>query len=210
MEQRSNGCPRVKIAILIEGKTEEVFLPALRQFLGKRLSGRMPKLVSHRCNGRVEKGDALRRVVEKHLHTGADAVIALTDVYTGTIDFIDAADAKRKMREWVGPNERFCAHTAQYEFEAWLLPYRSDIQRLAKHNRDAPASRPEAVNHNKPPSVWLCEIFEAGKSGRSYSKARDAARILRDNDLTVAAHACPELRMFLNTILRLCEGGCLE
>ena len=28
----------------------------------------------------------------------ADAVIALTDVYTGTDDFTDAADAKAKMR----------------------------------------------------------------------------------------------------------------
>ena len=211
MEQRSDGWPRVKIAILIEGKTEEVFLPALRQFLGTRLSGRMPRLVAHRSNGRVEKGDALRRIVEKHLHVGADAVIALTDVYTGSIDLVDAADAKWKMREWVGPDERrFFAHAAQYEFEAWLLPYWVDIQRLAKSDHGAPAGKPESVNHNKPPSAWISEIFEAGKSRRSYSKARDAARILLDNDLTIAAGACPELKEFLNTILRLCEGECLE
>ena len=200
----------MKIAILIEGKTEEVFVPALRQFLGKLLPGRMPKLVSHRCNGRVEKGPALRRIVEKHLHIGADAVIALTDVYTGTRDFVDAADAKRKMREWVGPNERFFSHAAQYEFEAWLLPYWADIKRLAKSDLGAPAGKPESVDHNKPPSHRIRDAFEAGKSGRSYSKARDAARILRDNDLTIAAGACPELKEFLNTILRLCDGACLE
>jgi hypothetical protein len=200
----------VKIAILMEGKTEEVFLPTLRRFLDKRLPGRMPKLVSHRCNGRVEKGDALRRPVEKHMHTGADAVIALTDVYTGGTDFVDAADAKRKMHEWVGRTERFFGHAAQYEFEAWLLPYWADIQRLAKSGRGAPAVKPELVNHNRPPSVWISEVFETGKSGRSYSKARDAARILRDYDLTIAANACPELKMFLNTILRLCEGQPLE
>jgi hypothetical protein len=34
----------------------------------------------------------------------ADAAVALTDVYTGTRDFIDAADAKAKMRDWVGEN----------------------------------------------------------------------------------------------------------
>jgi len=170
----------------------------------------MPKIVSHRSNGRVEKGDALRRIVDKYLHTGADAVIALTDVYKGSMDFVDAADAKRKMREWVGHNKRFHPHAAQYEFEAWLLPYWADIQRLARHNRDAPARQPEAVNHNKPPSAWISEIFESGKSGRSYVKARDAARILRDNDLTIAAGACPELKELLNTILKLCEGECLE
>jgi hypothetical protein len=200
----------VKIAILIEGKTEEVFLPALRQFLGKRLSGRMPKLVPHRSNGRVEKGDALRRIVEKHLHTGADAVIALTDVYTGGIDFVDAADAKRKMRKWVGPNERFYAHAAQYEFEAWLLPYWETIRRLARSDIGAPTGKPESVNHNRPPSQWIGDAFEPGKSGRSYSKARDAVRILRDKDLTIAANACPELKTFFNTILQLCAGECLE
>jgi hypothetical protein len=170
----------------------------------------MPKLISHRCNGRVEMGDALRRIVEKHLHTGADAVIALTDVYTGSRDFEDAADAKRKMRQWVGPNDRFFAHAAQYEFEAWLLPYWDQIRRLARSDVGAPAGRPESVNHNRPPSHRIRDAFEAGKSGRSYSKTRDAGRILRDNDLTIAARACAELKGFLNTILKLCDGECLE
>ena len=200
----------MKIVLLIEGKTEEAFLPALRQFLGSRLIGRMPRLDPDPYDGRLQKGDKLRLDVERHLRTGADAVIALTDVYTGSRDFADAADAKRKMREWVGPNERFFAHAAQYEFEAWLLPYWADIQRLARHNRRAPSAKPESVNHNKPPSIWLVEIFEAGKSGRSYSKARDAGRILRDNDLAIAANACVELKGFLNTILQLCEGERLE
>ena len=152
----------------------------------------------------------LRLDVERHLRTGADAVIALTDVYTGDRDFVDAADAKRKMREWVGPNERFFAHAAQYEFEAWLLPYWADIKRLAKSDLGAPAGKPESINHNKPPSDRIRDAFEAGKSGRSYSKARDAGRILRDNDLAIAANACAELKGFVNTILRLCDGECME
>ncbi len=160
----------MKIVLLIEGKTEEVFLPALRQFLEKRLHGRMPRLDPDPYNGRLEKGDVLRRDVHRHLKTGADAVIALTDVYTGSRDFIDAADAKRRMREWVGANDRFFAHAAQYEFEAWLLPYWADIKRLAKHDRGAPGSKPELINHTKPPSVWITETFRTGKSGRSYVK----------------------------------------
>jgi hypothetical protein len=58
-------------------------------------------------------------------------VIALTDVYTGTDDFLDAADAKQKMRAWVGKNDRFHPHVAQHDFEAWLLPFWTDIQSLA-------------------------------------------------------------------------------
>jgi hypothetical protein len=53
----------------------------------------------------------------------ADAVITLTDVYTGANEFKDAADAKDKMRQWVGVNDKFYPHAAQHDFEAWLLPF---------------------------------------------------------------------------------------
>ncbi|MFN0169619.1 MAG: hypothetical protein ACKV22_24620 [Bryobacteraceae bacterium] len=111
----------MKIAILIEGETEKVFLPHLRFYLGTKLAGRMPKLVPHKYDGRIPKQEKLKRVVETLLQgqdPDADHVIALTDVFTGSSDFKDASDAKRKMRRWVGPNERFHAHAAQHDFEA--------------------------------------------------------------------------------------------
>ena len=78
--------------------------------------------------------------VENLLNTQgrADAVIALTDVYTGKGDFRDAADAKAKMRNWGGRNDRFYPHAAQHDFEACLLPYWSEIQKVAGHNKNAP------------------------------------------------------------------------
>jgi hypothetical protein len=130
-------------------------------------------------------------------------VIALTDVYTGTDDFADATDAKGKIRRWVGKNDRFHPHAAQHDFEAWLLPCWSDIQALAGHKKGAPPGRPETVNHNKPPSHHIREIFRIGSCRDDYSKPRDANRILRGKDLSVAANKCPELKAFLNTILTL-------
>ena len=198
----------MKIAILVEGSTERVFMPHLREFLKARAVPEMPKLDPFPCDGHVYKGEKLRRTVEALLRNGkkpADAVIALTDVYTGGDDFTDAADAKRKMREWVGPEARFHPHTAQHDFEAWLLPFWSDIQRLAGHNKTAPAGHPESVNHSKPPAYHIADIFRLGKK-RSYSKPRDAGVILRGKDLTVAARECPELKSFLNTILTLSGG----
>ena len=199
----------MKIAILIEGETERVFLPYLREFLSPRLPGKMPKLISIKYDGRIPKREKLKGVVAALLQGGrpdADHVIALTDVYTGSNDFEDAADAKQKMRSWVGPNECFHPHVAQYDFEAWLLPYWPDIQRLARHNRIAPSGVPESVDHNHPPSDHLKEIFRTGKGPRHYTKTRDAKRILQGKDLSVAAAACPELRAFLNTVLTLSEG----
>jgi len=198
----------MKIAIIVEGDTERAFRRHLRKFLQTRLAGRMPKLDPVRCHGRIPKEAKLKRMVELLLTSGkepADAVIALTDVFTGTNppDFVDAADAKAKIRTWVGHVSAFHPHAAQYEFEAWLLPFWTDIQRLAGHNRTI-AAAPEQVNHNSPPSHRIRELFSAGKRG-TYIKARDAGRILEGKDLLVAAQACRELKAFLNTILTLCQ-----
>ncbi|MBR8834746.1 MAG: DUF4276 family protein [Stigonema ocellatum SAG 48.90 = DSM 106950] len=198
----------MKIAVLVEGATEKAFKPILEDFLRQRLQQKMPKLKFILYNGRIPKEEKLRRIVD-NLLTGKDAcgaVIALTDVYTGTKDFVDAADAKAKMTDWVGNNPKFYPHAAQYDFEAWLLPYWSTIQKLAQHNKSAPSSLPEKVNHNNPPSYRIQEIFEIGKCNRSYSKIRDAATILRKNNLMDAINLCDELKGFLNTILSLCES----
>jgi hypothetical protein len=198
----------MKISLIIEGDTEVAFREALRHFLQTRLAGRMPKLDPVPCHGRVPTSEKLRRQVEKLLSgaQAADVVIALTDVYTGTREFEDAADAKAKMRGWVGDEGRFHPHAAQHDFEAWLLPYWAKIQRLARHNKAAPASHPEKVDHHKPPCEHIKEVFRVGACSRHYSKVRDGAAILRDEDLLVAARACGELRAFLNTILTLCGG----
>jgi len=199
----------LKITILVEGKTEKAFIPHVRNFLKNRLQGRMPNLDPFPYDGRIPKEGKLRRVVEFSLkgNQAADAVIALTDVYTGTSDFRDSADAKLKMRQWVGENPAFYPHVAQYDFEAWLLPYWSEIQRLAGHRQNAPGGAPEDVNHNHPPSHYIREIFRIGTCRDDYSKTRDANRILQGRDLAVAASKCPELRAFLNTILTLAGGS---
>jgi hypothetical protein len=153
----------MKIALLIEGETERVFLPYLRVFLNPRLPAKMPRLVTNKYDGRIPKQEKLKRVVETLLrgaNPDADHVIALTDVYTGSNDFQNATDAKQKMRSWVGPNDRFHAHVAQHDFEAWLLPYWPAIQELAKHNRTVPAGPPESVNHNHPPPYHIKESFQ--------------------------------------------------
>ena len=188
------------------------FKSHLRSFLQTKLAGAMPKLDMFPYDGRIPKENKLARVVANLLSTGnpaSDAVIALTDVYTGGGDFQNAADAKAKMRQWVGAEPRFYPHAAQYDFEAWLLPYWDEIQHLAGHNRHAPPGQPETVNHQRPPSYHIREIFRIGTSRGGYSKARDANKILRGKDLGIAAGQCSELKSFLNTILRVCGGTLL-
>lgn len=168
----------------------------------------MPKLDMFPYHGRIPKGDELRRSVLRLLsgRQPSNAVIALTDVYTGTADFLNADDAKAKMREWVGPQEHFYPHVAQHDFEAWLLPYWDEIQKLAGHNKTRPAGMPEAVNHDNPPAYRIKEIFRIGNCRDDYSKPRDANRILRGKDLGVSAALCPELKAFINRIILLSGG----
>lgn len=199
----------MKISMIVEGKTEAAFMPHLRRYLAGQLPGRMPALDPLPYDGRIPTGDKLRRIVENLLYgrsNPADHVVALTDVYTGSSppDFLDAADAKNKMRQWVGEEARFHPHAAQYDFEAWLLPYWSTIQRLAGHNRSAPTGNPEQVDHGNPPAHRIKEIFELGRCRDSYVKPRDAGRILRENDLSLAVARCSELKALVNTVLLLC------
>ena len=195
----------VRIAIIIEGETEVVFIPKLREFLKAYIST-MPKLDLVPSDGRIPTKDKLKHQVRNLFNDKkkpADYVIALTDVYTGTNEFRDAQEAKAKMREWVGHETRFLPHVALHDFEAWLLPYWSDIQKLAGSNRTLPSSQPEHINHGKPPSFWLKEVFRNGSKGKCYVKTRDAGRILRDKNLIEAAQVCGELKAFLTTILLL-------
>ncbi len=197
----------MKITLIVEGKTEKAFLPHLRKYLEIRLPGKMPRLDANPYDGRIPTGDKLKRIVQKMLSGKfpSDHIIALTDVYTGSQppEFQNAADAKNKMRLWVGTEPRFHPHVALHDFEAWLLPYWPSIQKLAGHNKCAPTGNPETVNHNNPPAYRIKEIF---KSGKSYVKPRDAGRILRNNDLAVAVAACPELKSLVNTIISVCGG----
>ena len=195
----------MKIAFIAEGRTEKVFGRHLVRFLEPRLAGRMPRLSPHIYDGRIPAGERLKRVVDRLLNE-ADAVIALTGVYTGTREFVNATHAKEKMREWVGPEGRFHPHAAQHDFEAWLLPCWSDIQRLSGSNRTAPPGNPQTVNHDNPPAHRIRDVFRTGTARRSYVKPRDAHRILEGKDLAIAAARCGELKALLNTILSLCGG----
>jgi len=199
----------LRIAIIVEGKTEGALAPALQNFLKERLAGRMPKLRFFPEDGRLPTGEKLKGDVERHLKNNFVAVIALTDVYTGSRppEFTNAGDAKEKMKRWVGQNPKFHPHAAQYEFEAWLLPYWSRIQDRSGNRRPPWSQNPESVDHDCPPAKRLKKLVRSGSNKRSYVKTRDAKAILEGQDLALSAAQCPELKAFQNTLLSLAGGA---
>jgi len=193
----------VRIAILVEGKTEKAFKRHLLGFLKTRLAGKMPRLDFDVRDGSLPTGEKLQRVVQRLLDAKrypANAVIALTDVYP---EYENAADAKAKMKAWVPGEDRFHVHVALHDFEAWLLPYWDKIQKLTGSNRKSPGGDPEKVNHNNPPAYRLAEVYRIGTKTQSYIKTRDGGRILQGENLMVAIEACSELKSFVNRILTL-------
>jgi len=131
-------------------------------------------------------------------------IVTVTDVYP---KFRGAADAKTALRRHVGNSageKAFRAHAAQYELEAWLLPFWDEIARSLGRTAERakrPAGKPEEVNSQRPPSKHLEELFN--RAGRKYDKVRYASQWLTAGRLEAAATHCPELKDFLNSILEL-------
>lgn len=193
----------MKIVVLSEGKTETVCKRKFKEFVdeiakkeGKPLVG----LSTKQFKGPITEKELKARVKMSLNDSDTVAVIALTDVYP---KYKSAGEAKETLRKWVGGEPRFHPHAAQFDFEAWLIPYWDDICKRLGRKKQVPGREPEKINLMKPPSKHLEELYRT--ANRHYDKANDAHTILRDKDLTIAAGRCPELKSFLNTILRCAE-----
>lgn len=191
------------IVLLAEGDTERALSEHLKAFLDQRaVQERKPK-VRLVTRGRIEvRADKLLRQVELELQNAeVQAVIGLMDVFP---NFGSAAEAKSWLRSAVKDNSRFYAHAAQYDVEAWLLPYWDDICRRLRLEKRSPGAYPEQVDGQKPPAYHLDELYRQAKPrARKYNKPLEMRDILRGKDLTIAADACPEFKAFLNTLLTL-------
>jgi hypothetical protein len=201
-----------EIVLLVEGKTENAIKPVLKQFLDARCEAEeKPKvrLSTKPLDSRLLKERVLRDQVRMNLkHPSVIGVIALIDVVCSGRDrqFENADDAIRFL-EGAAPNEpRYRAHAAQYDFEAWLLPYWDSIASKLNQKKQSPGANPETVNHDHPPSRHLRELYR--KANLDYDKPRDALAILNGKDLTISAAKCSQFKAFLNSLLFF--TGCVE
>jgi hypothetical protein len=194
----------VSVVLLAEGRTEKVLAQHVKRFLDQRaVEEKRPKMMLISRDIMNLNAGKLRGRIRREL--GMDsvtAVVGLVDVYP---HLASASEAKEFLREAAGGEKRFFAHAAQWDVEAWLLPYWDAIcARLGDRNHPAPGPHPEQVDHDYPPSRRLKDLYRTTK-GWNYVKPQEFDAILRDKDLTIAAQRCPELKSFLNTLLKL--GG---
>ena len=167
----------------------------------------MPKLVARPLNSNIPPRHELIKMVRALLQDGSNHVIILTDV-KGPNKFKDAQDAIAQIESSLGglrePNNQVFVHAAQYELEAWLIPFWPQIQKLAQSQRQKPTPRPEQINNQNPPSKLLGELWRTGgRKSKSYNKVLHLPKILKGQDLEHASKECPTLKSFLNRLLTL-------
>lgn len=192
------------IVLLVEGKTEAALKRHLKRFLdGRAEAEEHPKVALRTKDVMTLSESRLRRRIRLELSAAqVSAVIGLIDVYP---NFASAKEAKDFLRRAADGNPDFFAHAAQYEVEAWLLPYWEAICNRVGVDRAAPGAQPEQVDLIHPPSHRLEALYRLARPRRKYIKTIEMAAILQGKDLTIAANLCPEFKSLLNTLLSL--GG---
>ncbi len=190
------------IVLVVEGATEKALKEKIKLFLDERAENqKKPRIRLQARNFKSLNPTDLRYQAEDALEKGAAAVVALIDVYPR---FRNAAEAKDWLRQATGNPSGFYAHAAQFDVEAWLLPYWDAICGRIGVKQSSPGANPEQVDNQNPPSKRLKTLYQRAKpKPKRYVKQIEMAAILRDKDLTLAAAQCPELKAFLNTLLTL-------
>ena len=194
----------MSIVLLVEGKTETALKDRLKRFLDQHATkeGRPKTALRTKDIMTLNEGKLRGRIRLELRDPQVLAVVCLIDVHP---NFSSAQKAKEFLRQAADEDPRFFAHAAQYEVEAWLLPYWDAICRRVGVNRAVPGHQPEQVDLDHPPSHRLEELYRLATPKRKYIKTIEMAAILQGNDLTIAASLCPEFKSLLNTLL--CLGG---
>jgi hypothetical protein len=81
---------------------------------------------------------------------------------------------KKKMQQWAGNNPKSYPHAARYGFEAWLIPFWHEIQRIADTAIGSRGASPEKIDYDNPPSRRIRRTFQAGSCRGACVKTPDA------------------------------------
>lgn len=190
----------MRVVLICEGATEAAIRTGLREFLHSRAKSvaRLGITMSSLKGPTIRT--KLQTIVRNHFEeSDVIGVVALTDVYPDHKNATVAKDALRRFAGTEAKREAFRVHAAQFEIEAWILPFWSEIAKHLKIDAKSPGANPEQVNDQKPPSHHLKELFRRAK--RDFDKVTDGPRWLTGDRLAKAADSCPELKSFLNSLL---------
>jgi len=195
----------VRVVLICEGATEAAIRIGLREFVHARAKSTQRLGITMSSLKGPTIRTKLQTIVRNHFEeSDVIGVVALTDVYPNHKDATVAKDALRRFAGTEAKREAFKVHAAQFEIEAWILPFWDEIARSLRIDAKPPGANPEQVNGQKPPSHHLKELYR--RAGRDFDKVIDGPKWLTGDRLTEAAKACPELKSFLNSLLEFADA----
>jgi hypothetical protein len=113
------------IVLLVEGSTEKTLTDQLKEYLDQRatLVGR-PRVALRAVKIKSTEPHALGQQIRLQLQTqNTTDVVGLMDVFPHFTDALAVKTFLRGVAECAGVTQHFYPHAAQYDVEAWLLPY---------------------------------------------------------------------------------------
>lgn len=195
----------MKVVVVCEGSTEAALRSAIRDYVHNKSKGRARVGVRVRSlDGAVVRRKLASVVAYELADRDVVGVVAVTDVYP---NFQNAAVAKSSLMSQVGREHhpQFRAHVAQHDLEAWLIPFWDEIAKYLRVDAKSPGARAEEINGVRPPSLRISELYR--KAGRKYRKPIDGPTWLTGERLEHAAKSCPELKLFLDSLLEFAGVG---
>lgn len=191
----------MKVVVVCEGRTERALKSAFRDVITRSIGHARVGIETRSMDGRLAKRKfttVVRNLLQKE---DVRAVVALTDVYPYYNDALSAKNALNGLVEDVPVSKEFRPHAAQFEVEAWLIPFWDEIASRLRVKAKRPGANPERVNTTKPPSQHIQDLYARAK--KKYDKVIDGQRWLTADRLERASAECPELREFLDTLVEL-------
>lgn len=199
----------MKFVLFVEGETERKALP---DFFRRWLDGKL----SHPVGIQVVKFEGWAELVKDTpkkarmylQQPDVIAVIALLDLYGPTFFPGNKREADERF-EWARKDiegkvgeKRFRQFFAVHEVEAWLLSNPSIFPHDLMQAVKSKSLRPELVNLDEPPSVFLERVY-LQYTKRTYKKVTHGKDLFDKLDPEEACSKCPRLKQLLDEMLVL-------
>ncbi|MCH7719816.1 MAG: DUF4276 family protein [Planctomycetes bacterium] len=189
----------MRVVVICEGKTEVTLRPAWTKLVQRRRLTKATAAIKTRAmRGPVCQPKLVRVVGELGAKSDVAGIIVLTDVYPAS----SAQEVMGKINRLVAeaaPKAPCRTHVAQFDVEAWAMPFWDEIAASLGFEASRPRAKPEDINHKNPPSKRLRALYR--RAGYAYDKVRDGRKWLTADRLERAAKDCPQLKDFLNSLL---------
>ncbi len=200
----------MKIALLVEGKTEAEGVP---RFLKRWLDPQFFQPIRlHAINlggaGKylADYAGRAQRLLDSDEFAG---VVGLLDLYGSDLPYPEGSVdekykwAKKELERRVA-RKNFRQHFAVHETEAWLLCNPEGFPAVVRNA--LPERKPEEVNFDNPPKAVL-QKFYWEKLKRRYREAIDGPALFSKLDPQKAAALCPHLKLLLEDLLSLARAA---